>query len=149
MLARLWKRPEPEANAVSPPLPMLEAPFQEPDPRHQTDVPFHGPDQEPSTAVLKRSRKPVTVAGLYQEPEDEALVQARMLLQLVQRHADDVVGLYVPQSHLERFYGEVCGREGWTVLHWTAIARRLGKLTEKRKIKRRGQRFVAYHIPRP
>jgi hypothetical protein len=149
VLARLWRRPEPEANAESPPLPMPEAPFQEPDPGRQTDAPFHGPDQRTSISLLKRGYKPVTVASLYQEPEDEALAQASILLRLVQQHADDVVGKYVPQSHLERFYGEVCEREGWTVLHWTAIARKLGKLTEKRKLKRRGRRFVGYHIPRP
>ena len=63
-------------------------------------------------------------------------------------YAEDAIGKYIPQSQLERFYGELCEREGWTPRSWTAIGRRLKGLTDRRRLKRNGKQFRAYRIPR-
>jgi hypothetical protein len=75
-------------------------------------------------------------------------VHAKALLRQIQLHAEDVIGTYIPQSHLQRFYHELCEREGWEPRSWTAIGRRLNSLTDRRRLKRNGKQFRAYKIPR-
>ncbi len=101
-----------------------------------------------STRNLKRRRKPALVGSLYPQPEPEPLTHARVLLEQIQVHAEDVVGTYIPQSQLQRFYRELCEREGWTPRSWSAIGRRLNSLTDRRRLKRNGKQFRAYKIPR-
>ena len=62
-------------------------------------------------------------------------------------YAEETVGTYVPRSELERFYGELCAREGWTRRHWAAVGRQLNQLTDRRRLKRNGKQFRAYRIP--
>ncbi len=75
-------------------------------------------------------------------------MHAMAILQQIQMYAEDVIGTYIPQSQLERFYGELCEREGGTPRSWTAIGRRLNGLTDRRRLKRNGKQFRAYRIPR-
>jgi hypothetical protein len=97
----------------------------------------------------KPRRKPVRVVGLYLEREPDPLRHARALLVLIQVECPEKVGSFIPRSHLDRAYRELCVHEGWKALGWTAIARALGTLTCKRLLKRNGVRFVAYRLPAP
>ena len=55
-----------------------------------------------------------------------------------------------PRPDLERFYRrDLCVREGWKARHWTAIARQLGQITDKKSVRDSGERFVGYRIPAP
>ena len=66
----------------------------------------------------------------------------------IQDECPEFVGAYVPRPDLERFYRyDVCGKEDWKPLHWTGIARQLGRLTERKTIRHKGERFVGYRIP--
>jgi uncharacterized protein with PIN domain len=60
----------------------------------------------------------------------------------------EAVGKFVPMRQLERFYGELCEREGWQPKHWHVIGREMTQLTKKVLKKRKGRRFMAYKIPR-
>ena len=82
------------------------------------------------------------------EPQAEAQVQAEALLHEIQTYAEDVIGKYVPQSHLDRFYGELCERKGWEPKHWCVSGSELGKITDRVLKKRGTKRFMVYKIPR-
>ena len=101
-----------------------------------------------STMSPKRCPKPVQLALLYPESQVESQVQAKTLLQHIQAYAEDAIGKYVPQHHLQRFYGELCEREGWEPRHWSVIGEQLGRITDKKIVKRNNKRFRAYRIPR-
>jgi hypothetical protein len=55
---------------------------------------------------------------------------------------------YIPHAHLERTYVELCRLEGWAQIHWTALGREMGKLTDRKKVKRNGKALRVYRIPR-
>ncbi len=97
----------------------------------------------------KRRRNSVRVDGLYLEREPENVRHARALLELIQDECPEKVGKYIPHTHLDRTYRELCEREAWTARTWAAIARPLGRMTRKRLVKRDGRRFIAYGIPAP
>ena len=59
------------------------------------------------------------------------------------------VGSFIPRSHLERAYRELCDHEGWKAFSWMTIARALGTLTCRKLLKRNGVRFVAYRVSAP
>ncbi len=138
MLARLWRQSE-EPIAAPKPLPPAAAGY-------------HIPQLPPSTVASnhspKRRQKRVRVCRLYPEPVSEAETHARALLALVQEECPQFIGGYVPRPDLEACYLELCEREGWKRRHWTAIARQLGKTTDKKTVRHRGQRFVGYRVPR-
>ena len=148
MLTRLLRRTEYVALAVSQPLPTTAAP------KHN-----HGPLSYSAAAnrssglghnaVAQKRRKRVRVEGLYLEREPEPRMHAKALLQLIQEECPDKVGSFIPRSHLERAYRELCDFQGWRGLSSMAIARALGMLTCKRLLKRNGVRFVAYRVPAP
>ena len=140
MLARLWKQPYLEADTVQRPVPPSSAAH-------------HCPQSLSSTPASNRSRKrrqkPVRVCRLYPTPPSPSLAHARALLVFIQDECPEFVGAYVPRPDLERFYRhDVCTREGWAPLHWTGIARQLGRLTERKTIRHKGERFVGYRIPK-
>ena len=87
--------------------------------------------------------------GLYLEREPGPILHARALLQLIQEECPEKVGSYIPRSHLERAYRELCDHEGWDALSWMAVARALGTLTCRKLLKRNGVRFVAYKVSAP
>ena len=89
------------------------------------------------------------VEGLYLEREPEPERHAQALLKLIQDECPEKVGSFIPRSHLDRAYRELCAQEGWKALSWVAIARALGKLTRRRLLKRNGARFVAYRLSAP
>lgn len=70
-------------------------------------------------------------------------------MELIQDECPEKVGCFIPRSHLERAYRELCDHEGWKALSWMTIARALGKLTCRKLLKRNGVRFVAYRVSRP
>ena len=74
-------------------------------------------------------------------------LHAAVLFDLMKDLSDDHGGQYVPKSQLQRMYVEECRRREWATLHWTAIGRELSKLTDKRKVRRHGQRIIVYRIP--
>ena len=94
-------------------------------------------------------RKRVRVEGLYLEREPEPKLHAQALLALIQDECPEKVGSFIPCSHLDRAYRELCDHEGWRALSWMAIARALGTLTRRRLLKRNGVRFVAYRLSAP
>jgi len=96
----------------------------------------------------KRRAKSIPIALLYPESEPEPQSQAEALLREIQTYAEDAIGKYVPQSHLQRFYGELCERKGWEPKHWCVIGSELGKLTDRVLKKRGTKRFMVYKIPR-
>lgn len=95
----------------------------------------------------KQRAKPFPIAHIYRA-EPEANAQAEMLLSEIQTYMPEATGRFVPMRQLERFYGELCEREGWQPKHWSVIGRELGGLTKKVLKKRKGRRFMAYKIPR-
>jgi len=105
------------------------------------------PNRSPR-ASPKRRAKSIPVALLYPEPEPEPQSQAEALLHEIQTHAEDAVGKYVPQSHLQRFYSELCEHKGWEPKHWCVIGSELSKLTDRALKKRGTKRFIVYKIPR-
>ncbi|MGI9402960.1 MAG: hypothetical protein ACR2OF_00435 [Hyphomicrobium sp.] len=96
----------------------------------------------------KRRAKSLPVVLLYPECEPEPQSQAEALLHEIHKYAEHAIGNYVPSTHLQRFYGELCQERGWESKHWCVIGRELGKLTEKVCKKRGSKRFMAYKIPR-
>lgn len=138
MLARLWQSSD--RPAAPKPLPGTG------------DVDYR-PEPPPSLPIQDRSRKRrqkrVRVCRLYPKPPSEPLIHARALLAHVQHECPEYVGGYVPRPDLDACYHEFCKREGWKPRHWTAIARQLGELTDRKTVRDCGQRFVGYQIPKP
>ncbi|MGI9403577.1 MAG: hypothetical protein ACR2OF_03580 [Hyphomicrobium sp.] len=96
----------------------------------------------------KRRAKSLPIVLLYPESEPEPQTQAEALLDEIQKYAEHAIGSYVPSTHLQRFYGELCERKGWEPKHWCAMGHELAKLTERVFKKRGSKRFMAYKIPR-
>ena len=140
MLARLLRRTERMAQLAPQSVPPTAAPNRYPNPQ---SLPAARP------VARKRRRKRVRVEGLYLEREREPKLHALALLRLIQEECPEKVGSFIPCSHLERAYRELCDHEGWKALSWTAIARALGTLTRRRLLKRNGMRFVAYRLSAP
>jgi hypothetical protein len=134
VLARLWK-PIGAADPLPKPLPL-------------TVVVNRCAEPLPRTVAqtLGRERRQKRVL----KPPSQPSMHARALLAFIQEECPQYIGGYVPRPDLERFYrGDVCRREGWEPYHWTAIARRLGEITEKKSVRDGGDRFVGYRIPSP
>jgi hypothetical protein len=111
-------------------------------------VPNYRPQSEALTKGPKRRRKRIEIENIYPEKsQSEAFIHATALLDLLK--AECTPGRYIKKKQLERTYHELCAAEGWNPRHWTAIARRLGKLTDKRTAKENGKKFVAYRVPKP
>jgi uncharacterized protein with PIN domain len=98
--------------------------------------------------VPKRRRKRIEIEHIYptKAPRCEPREHATAVLNLIK--AECTPGRHIPQKELERMYWELCGREGWESRHWTAIARQLGKMTDKKIKKEVGKKFVAYRVPK-
>ena len=141
MLRALLKR-EIEIEPVCQPAPQSAAQSTRP---HL--APISTPNLSPKPSP-KRRAKSITIALLYPEPEPEPQSQAEALLREIQTYAEDTIGKYVPQSHLNRFYGDLCKERGWERKHWCVIGSELGKITDKVLKKRGSKRFMAYKIPR-
>lgn len=129
------------------PVARIGGPTTGPIPRSISGVSDTGSQHRACIPSPKRRRKRVQVEGLFLEAEPEPLIHARALLQLVQTECPDKMGKYVPQSHLERTYRQMCMQNDWKRRHWTAIGRQLIGLTDRRIVKRSGKRFRAYRIP--
>ena len=139
MLARLWTRSDRIEEPSSQPLPPTVA---------ATTAGSWVRSAAP-TEGLKRRPKPVRICRLYVTSPSEPLVHARALLAFIQEECPNFVGGYVPRLDLERFYRQdLCNLRGWTPRNWTAIARQLGTITQKKVTRERGDRFTAYRIPR-
>ena len=111
-------------------------------------VPNCRPQSEALTKGPKRRRKPIEFENIYPETSrSEAFIHATALLDLLK--AECTPGRYIKKPQLERMYAEVCAHEGWEPRHWTAIARHLGKLTNKTTAKEHGKKVVAYRVPKP
>ena len=147
MLGRLLRRAECMAQLVSQLGPPTAAPNHHPNPLSFPAVSNQGPGPEAKSVARKRCRKRVRVEGLYLEREPEPKLHARALLELIQDECPEKVGSFIPRSHLDRAYRELCEHEGWKAMSWMAIARALGTLTRRRLLKRNGVRFVAYRLP--
>ncbi|MES0385788.1 MAG: hypothetical protein ABUJ98_14535 [Hyphomicrobium sp.] len=96
----------------------------------------------------KRRAKSFPIVLLYPESEPEPQTQAEALLDEIQKYAEHAIGSYVPSTHLQRFYGELCQERGWERKHWCVMGHELGKLTERVCKKRGTKRFNAYKIPK-
>ena len=139
MLARLWTRSDRIEELSSQPLPATVAATMAGSLVQSADT----------TEGLKRRPKPVRICRLYVTSPSEPLVHARALLAFIQEECPNFVGGYVPRLDLERFYRQdLCNLRGWTPRNWTAIARQLGTITQKKVTRERGDRFTAYRIPR-
>ncbi len=101
-----------------------------------------------AVASPKRRAKSFPVVLLYPESEPEPQSQAEAVLSEIQKYAEHAIGSYVPSTHLQRFYGEMCQERGWKRKHWCVMGHELGKLTERVCKKRGDKRFMAYKIPR-
>lgn len=139
MLARLWKRVETEPDVAPKPLPPIDARYLWRQPTPPTTAPDH---------CRNPRQKSVRVCRLYPEPASQAAIHARALIALIQEECPQHIGGYVPRPDLETCYRELCAREGWKPRHWTAIARQLSELTDKKSVRHRGQRFIGYRIPK-
>ena len=139
MLTRLLRRMEGEARPVSQSVPPITVPEYCPRPLSSVAVPKR-------SSQSKRRRRPVRVESLYLELEPEPKQHARAQLQLIREECPEKIGKFIPHTHLDRTYRELCQHEGWEPRNWVAIARPLSVLTRKRLLKRNGTRFVAYRI---
>ncbi len=75
---------------------------------------------------------------------------AKALLDHVVAGSPDLIGSYIPHIQLDTVYRrDLCTKRRWSPHKWDAIGRELGKLTDKRIIKRGGKRFACYLIPKP
>ena len=90
------------------------------------------------------TRTPAPVFRLYPEPERPAVAHARALMELLREQCPEAVGSWLLASDLARTYSELTKREGWAELSWCVIGRELGRLTQRRTVKRHGKRHVAY-----
>jgi len=122
------------------------APNHHPNPLSFSAVSNQGPGPEAKSVARKRCRRRVRVEGLYLEREPAPELHAQALLKLIQDECPEKVGSFIPRSHLDRAYRELCAQQGWKALSWVAIGRALGKLTRRRLLKRNGVRFVAYRL---
>jgi hypothetical protein len=97
-----------------------------------------------------RRRKRIPVVYLYPEPDSEPSKHAKALIELVQQQCPELIGKFVPQSHLARMYVELCRQEQWQPFGWMTIGRQLRPLVGGRKhcAKRNGKRFRVYPIPK-
>jgi hypothetical protein len=141
VLTRFLRRRESGAQTVPLSVPSIDVPKYYPQPLSSVAV------RKPSSQSKRRRRKPVPVERLYLEPEPEPKRHARALLQLIREECPEKIGKFIPHTHLDRTYRELCQHEGWEPRNWVAIARPLSALTCKRLLKRNGTRFVAYRIP--
>ena len=140
MLARVWnwgRELGPSTGALNlGPLP--PTPIMVPNCRPQSEALAKGP---------KRRRRQIEFENIYPEKSrSEAFIHATALLDLLK--AECTPGRYIKKKQLERTYHELCAAERWSPRHWTAIARQLGKLTDKRTAKENGKKVVAYRIPK-
>ncbi len=135
VLARLLRRTEGRAQLVAQLVPPTAAPNHYPNPLSLSAVSNQGPGPEAKSVARKRCRKRVRVEGLYLEREPKPQLHAQALLKLIQDECPEKVGSFIPCSHLDRAYRELCTQEGWKALSWLAIARALGKLTRRRLLK--------------
>ena len=112
-------------------------------------VPNCRPQSEALTKGPNRRRKRIEFENIYPEKSrSEAFIHATALLDLL-KASDCTPGKYIKKPQLERWYAAVCVHEGWQPRHWTAIARQLGKLTDKRTKKENGKKVVGYRVPKP
>lgn len=137
------------AQLVPQPVTPTAAPNHYPNPLPFSAVPNQSSGPVAKTVARKRQRKRVRVESLYLEREPEPKLHARALLELIQDECPDKVGSFIPRSHLDRAYRELCDHKGWEAFSWVAIARALGTLTCKKLLKRNGARFMAYRLPAP
>ena len=149
MLARLLRRTEGSAQLVPQPVTPTAAPNYYANPLPFSAVPNQNSGPVAKTVARKRRRKRVRVEGLYLEREPKPRLHARTLLELIQDECPEKVGSFIPRSHLDRAYRELCDHEGWKALSWMVIARALGTLTCRKLLKRNGVRFVAYRLSAP
>lgn len=161
MLARLWRRtevgvstPQTAAPTAVPdrhpqPPSATHAPNRRPQPTSATDVSNPRPPLTSPTTVPKSRPRSVVVARLYPRAKPEPARHAEALLKHIQQECPEYAGRYIPRADLEGTYRELCAANGWEARHWTAIARRLGRMTSKKELKREGERFIAYRIPKP
>jgi hypothetical protein len=149
VLARLLRRSECMAQLLPQPVSPTSGPKDYPNRLSFSTVPNQSPSPSAKTVARKQRRKRVRVEGLYLEREPEPKLHAQALLALIQDECPEKVGSFIPCSHLDRAYRELCDHEGWRALSWMAIARALGTLTCKKLLKRNGVRFVAYRLSAP
>ena len=149
VLPRLLGRTEGKPLSVPQPGPLTVAPNSCPHSASLSAVRTQSCGSVAETVVLRRRRKQARVEGLYLEREPEPKLHAHALLKLIQDECPEKVGSFIPCTHLDRAYRELCDHEGWKALNWVAVARALGTLTRKRLLKRNGVRFVAYRLSAP
>ena len=116
VLARLLRRTEGKLLSVPQPGPLIAAPNSCPHPTSVPAVPNQSSKPMAETVAPKRRRKQVHVEGLYLEREPEPKRHARALLELIQDECPEKVGSFIPRSHLDRAYRELCDHEGWKAL---------------------------------
>lgn len=143
----LFKRAQTAAERLPKPVSQIGGPTKGPVPRSISGVSNSGPQRHAPIPSSKRRRTRVQVEGLFLEAEPEPLIHTKALLRLVQTECPEKMGKYVPQSHLERTYRQMCTQNDWRPKHWTAIGRQLAGLTDRRIVKRSGKRFRVYRIP--
>ena len=148
MLRGLLKRATAFDEPMPEPMYPIDGPHRRPEPLSLTLVPDLGPRPSTQTDVPKRRPRPVRVGRLYPEKLSEPQLHAKALVAFIQEECPQLTGTYVPCSDLARSYEELAAAEGWRALGWTAIARQLGSMTNKKSVKRGGKRFTAYRIPR-
>jgi hypothetical protein len=108
------------------------------------------PNPVPASRPNNRRRKPIRILDIYREPSGTvpaARLHAAALFDLMKELSDDHSGQYVPKLQLQRMYADECRRRNWLACHWTAIGRELGRLTDKRKVRRHGRRIMVYRVP--
>ena len=146
--AVFWKtesETQPRPYPAPKPVPCTVGPTSSP----ELVIPTSAPGQGDSSAPKARAkRRRICVEGLYPDPPRKAHAHAAALLQLICDECPEKIGKYIPHAHLERTYDELCRMEGWARLHWTALGRELGKLTDRKKVKRNGKALRVYRIPR-
>ena len=133
-------------------------PYPAPEPVPSTAGRTSSPELVIPTGTLRRGdslapkarakRRRICVEGLYPDPPRKSQEHAAALLQLICEECPEKIGKYIPHSHLERTYDELCRMEGWARLHWTVLGRELAKLTDRKKVKRNGKALRVYRIPR-
>lgn len=144
MLARLFKGAqwgfEPPPSSVVPNLGASRLAL--------TTVPESRPQPLTRTGVLARRRKAIEIEHIYPttRPVCEPMGHAAAVLELIK--GECTPGRYIPQKQIERMYRELCANEGWQPRHWTAIARHLGGMTEKKIKKENGKKYVVYRVPK-
>lgn len=138
MLAQLWRRSDRVPEPVPEPLPPTVVGYRCPQPLSQTAV---------LNPCRKRRQKRARICRLYPETQPQPLLHAKALLDFIQEECPQFVGL--PHQDLDNFYRrDLCNLNGWAPLHWTAVARQLGKIADKKVLRLNGERFVGYRIPK-